>query len=100
MAAGVTDHVWEIVEIVDLLVDLLVLEETKRFHQALPSLLPDHRGKWIVFKEGSVHSEHDSEDAAYAAAVNAYGKNGGFVVAQVAEVSPLPITAGVLFGIA
>jgi hypothetical protein len=77
-----------------------VLEETKRFHQALPALLPDHRGRWVVFLDGKVKSEHDSEPLAYASAVKAFGRDGGFVVAPVVEVSSVPVTAGVLFGIA
>ena len=77
-----------------------VLEETKRFHQALPGLLKDHRDRWVVFKDGEVKSEHDSEDSAYADAVKRFGRDGGFVVARVTEVSLTPINAGVLFGIA
>jgi len=77
-----------------------VLEETKRFHQALPGLLNSHRGSWVVFMNGKVQSEHASEQAAYAEAVKNFGRDGGFVVARVVEVTSTPITAGVLFGIA
>ena len=77
-----------------------VLEETHRFHQALPSLLAEHRGRWVVFKDGSVQSEHATEAEAYNSAVQTFGRDAGFVVAQITEISPTPITAGVLFGIA
>jgi len=77
-----------------------VLEETKRFHQALPELLRTRRGRWVVFREGAVQSEHGNEDDAYAAAVEKFGAEGGFVIARVEEVTPTPITAGVLFGLA
>jgi hypothetical protein len=77
-----------------------VLAETKRFYRALPDLLKKHRGSWVVFHNGAVKSTHNSEDAAYAAALKAFGRDAGFVVACVTEVTPAPITAGVLFGIA
>jgi hypothetical protein len=77
-----------------------VLEETKRFHQALPELLSAHRDHWVVFMDGKVKSQHASEQEAYADAVKTYGRDGGFVIAKVVEVSSTPITAGVLFGIA
>jgi hypothetical protein len=77
-----------------------VLKETKRFHQALPELLEIHAGRWIVFLDGEVKGTFDSEDAAYAKAVQRFGKDGGFVVAQIVEVTPTPVSAGVLFGIA
>lgn len=77
-----------------------VLEETKRFHSALPDLLLKYRGRWIVFRDGEVKSDWATEQEAYAAAVKTLGRDGGFVVAPVIEVSSTPITAGVLFGIA
>jgi hypothetical protein len=76
-----------------------VLAETRRFHQALPALLQSHRGRWVVFFEGRVQSQHASEEAAYESAVNAYGVEGGFVVAQVDEVRPTAITAAAVFGL-
>ena len=77
-----------------------VREETMKFHAALPGLLEKHRGKWVVFKAGTVSSEHTSDVDAYADAVKKFGADGGFVVAQVTEVRSTPVTAGVLFGIA
>jgi hypothetical protein len=66
-----------------------VLEETKLFRAALPGLLEEHRGKWVVFKDGSVRSFHDDEKAAYDAAV----------IAPVSETHTTPVTAAVLFGL-
>jgi hypothetical protein len=77
-----------------------VREETMKFHAALPGLLEKHRGKWVVFKNGTVSSEHANDIEAYSDGVRKFGVDGGFVVAQVTEVRSTPVTAGVLFGIA
>jgi hypothetical protein len=76
-----------------------VLEETRRFHQALPALLDAYRGRWVVFVDGRVQSDHASEEQAYAWAVAAYGEHGGFVVAPVDELRPTPVTAAAVFGV-
>jgi hypothetical protein len=76
-----------------------VLEETRRFHRALPMLLETHRGRWVVFVDGRVRSDHASEEQAYAWAVATYGEHGGFVVAPVDELRPTPVTAAAVFGI-
>jgi hypothetical protein len=75
-----------------------VLEETERFRAALPELIKHHPGRWVVFRDGAVVSDHATEDEAYRAAVVRFGVQGGFVVAPVAHVEPTPITAGVMFG--
>lgn len=75
-----------------------VLAETERFHAALPEIMKKHAGRWVVFREGVVASAHDDQDQAYSAGVAEFGIEGGFVVAQVAEVTPTPITAAVMFG--
>lgn len=77
-----------------------VKEETRRFEAALPALLETMRGKWVVFRDGTVQSQHASEPDAYVAAVAKYGPHGGFVVAPVEPISATPITAGVMFGFA
>lgn len=76
-----------------------VLEETKRFHDALPQLVQKYAGRWVVFAEGAVVSDHANENDAYKAALERFGVQGGFVVAPVVELKPTPITAGVLFGL-
>lgn len=82
-------------------VEQQVLEQTKLFYASLPSLMTTHAGRWVVFRDGSVQSDHTTEAEAYLAAVERFGVNGGFVVAcvQAAE-APTPITAGVMFGLA
>jgi hypothetical protein len=75
-----------------------VLEETKRFRDALPDLLRSCPGKWVVFRDGEVHSIHDTEDSAFRAGVEAFGLRGGQVIAQVKPQKPIPLTAGILFG--
>lgn len=77
-----------------------VLAEMGRFHAALPDLLTTIPGKWVVFRGGLVHSVHDDEDSAYAAGIEAFGVDGGHVVAPVEEVHPIPVTARILFGLA
>jgi hypothetical protein len=77
-----------------------VLQETIRFRQALPELLKAHAGKWVVFRDGEVQSVHDSEEEAYRAGLEKFGREGGHVVAPVVEERPAPITAGVLFHVA
>jgi hypothetical protein len=76
-----------------------VLEETKLFRAALPGLLENHRGKWVVFKDGSVRSFHDDEKAAYDAAVREFGAGTGYVIGPILETHPTPVTAAVMFGL-
>lgn len=76
-----------------------VLEETRRFRAALPELLKEHPGKWVVFKDGAVHSIHDTEEEAYGAGLTAFGRDGGHVVAPVIQENAAPVTAGVLFNV-
>lgn len=75
-----------------------VLEETKRFEAKLPELLPQLAGRWVVFRDGVVASDHPNENEAYRAAVQAFGPQGGFVVAEVKPVTATPVTAAVMFG--
>jgi hypothetical protein len=39
-----------------------VLKETQLFRAALPALLEQHRGEWVVFLDGEVKSFHRSEE--------------------------------------
>jgi hypothetical protein len=75
-----------------------VLQETERFFSALPDLIESLGGRWVVFLDGQVVSHHDTEDAAYRDAVALFGGERGYVIAQVVEVTPTPITAGVMYG--
>lgn len=69
----------------------------RRFQEALPGLLEQHRGRWVVFRDGQVVSAHDTEEEAYRAGLEAFGRHGGHVVAQVAEQRVVPLTAAVSF---
>lgn len=59
------------------------LAEFEQFEKSLPELMRRIPGRWVVFAEGRVHSEHDSEDAALTVAYEAFGLGGVFVVARV-----------------
>jgi hypothetical protein len=77
-----------------------VRQETLRFREALPELLKTHAGKWVVFRDGEVKSVHPTEEEAYKAGLDQFGRDGGQVIVQVVEEPPFPITAGVLFNTA
>ena len=77
-----------------------VLAETIRFREALPTLVEQYRGKWVVFMGGEVKSVHPDEHVAYEWAVQHLGTGAGYVIAPVVEAKPTPVTAGVLFGLA
>ena len=70
-----------------------------RFRAALPELLKDHAGKWVVFRDGQVVSVHDDEEAAYRAGREAFGLRGGHVVAPVEEQRTIPLTAAFAYGL-
>jgi len=77
-----------------------VLEEMKRFEESLDSLMEEYRDKWVVFKDGKVVSAHDTEEDAYRSGIESMGHEGGYVVAQVSPIVTVPISAGVLYGLA
>lgn len=76
-----------------------VRAEYGRFKTALPELLGTHRAQWVVFLDGRVRTSHPTEDEALASAIGAFGPDAPFVIAQIEEISPVPLTAGVIFGI-
>ncbi|HEV2064287.1 MAG TPA: hypothetical protein VGS00_07035 [Thermoanaerobaculia bacterium] len=67
-----------------------VREETRRFRALLPDLYAKHPGKWVVFRDGQVHSLHSNPDKAFRAGLDAFGRDGGQVIAQVIEFRPPP----------
>jgi len=77
-----------------------ILEETKRFFNALPELIETVGGRWVVFRDGVVVSDYATEDEAYRSAITLFGEEGGYVIGQVVAVEPTPVTAGVMFGFA
>jgi hypothetical protein len=76
-----------------------VRAEMHRFRDALPRLLEEHRGKWVVFLDGVVRGVYADEDQAYAAGLETFGLDRVFVVAEVIEdTGPHPVTEGIFFG--
>jgi hypothetical protein len=80
-------------------VEELVLEETRCFRAAIPQLMQQYRGRWVVFRGGKMRGDYASADGAYCAALKIFGADGGFVVGQVAEFGPTPVSAGIRFGL-
>jgi hypothetical protein len=76
-----------------------VLEESRRFRAALPELLPQYNGRWVVFRNGAVVDAFDDEDDAYVAAVDKFGVGGGFVIARVGvnALEPVAVSAALFF---
>jgi hypothetical protein len=74
-----------------------VRQEMERFNAALPELMKALQGKWVIFKDGQVQSHHDDETSAYLKAVETYGLEGGFVIAEVREQKPVLLSAAVAF---
>ena len=62
-----------------------LLSESKRFHAALPALLSQYRGKWVLFRDGEVQGVFDDDDEAEREAVARFGHDGACVVAPVVE---------------
>jgi hypothetical protein len=70
-----------------------VRQEMRRFEASLPRLLPLYADRWVVFREGEVVSVHDTEELAYRAGLQRFGRHGGHVIAQVAEQRVVPLRA-------
>ena len=75
-----------------------VLEETLRFHAALPELIKGYSGQWVVFRKGAVASVHASEDDAYRSGVKRFGPYGQYIVDRVEQKRAVPLTAAVVYG--
>lgn len=74
-----------------------VKEEMERFKKALPVLLAKLPGRWVVFRNGVVVGDYATQDEAFVAGLNEFGADGGQVIAQVAAIEPVPLSAA--FGI-
>ena len=77
-----------------------VESEMQAFKEALPRLMKTLSGRWVVFLDGQVQSDHITQDEAYRAALERYGLGAGYVIACVEPIEAKPITARALFGIA
>ncbi len=74
--------------------------ESQRFTQALPELLKTNlKGRWVVFKDGAVQGDYDTESEAYQDAVKRFTLDGGFAIHEVKEQEPIYITAGAVYGV-
>lgn len=62
-----------------------VAVEAARFRAAVPRLMAEYGGQWVVFRDGVVASAHPDEEAAYLAGLEQFGPAGGHVVAVVRE---------------
>ena len=74
-----------------------VREEMGRFREALPRLLSELEGRWVVFRDGEVVSVHDDEEQAYIAGMERFGPDGGQVIALVVPERVVPVSAAVLY---
>jgi hypothetical protein len=69
------------------------LKEYRVFEAARPRLMRGrYRGRWVVFLDGKVQSDHDDELEAFEAGVKAFGVETPFVIGAVRK--PVPVTLG------
>jgi hypothetical protein len=77
-------------------------QEQDAFDAALPKLLREHRGEFVVFKDRKPVGFYPSYDDAYAMALDRYGHEAVFLISEVVQRIPQPVSlswnAGVLFG--
>lgn len=76
-----------------------VHEEMRRFRAALPQLRETLEGRWVVFYEGKVVSDHATDDECLHAATVNPGEDAPFVVVRVAEEIPVVLSACSLYAI-
>jgi hypothetical protein len=74
-----------------------VREEMRRFEVSLPHLKARYADRWVVFRDGAVVSDHDTEEDAYRAGLTRFGRQGGHVVARVADRTAVPLSAAVVY---
>lgn len=71
----------------------------RRFEASLPRLMPLYADRWVVFWDGEVVSVHDTEELAYRAGLEKFGRHGGHVIAKVAAQHAVPLSASVAYRI-
>lgn len=76
-------------------VDAQVAENSARFRAALPELIKEHRGEWVIFRDGQPAGFYPSAMDAYLTAVRRFGEDGGFAMHRVdlRELEPICIFA-------
>ncbi|HEX9602206.1 MAG TPA: hypothetical protein VF973_00550 [Myxococcales bacterium] len=77
-------------------------QEQAAFDAQLPELLKEHRGEFVLFKEGRPAGFFKDHGSAYAAGLQRFGLGVAFLVAPVEPPNRQPISfaweAGVMFG--
>jgi hypothetical protein len=77
-------------------------EEQTAFEALLPTLLGDHAGAYVLFKDQAPVAFFASEEEALRTALARFGLGSDFLVAKVEKPDPQPISisweAGVMFG--
>lgn len=77
-------------------------EEQDAFNRQLDRLLQDHRGQFVLFKDGNPVQFFPDHGSAYAAGLDRFGLDAVFLVAPVEPPRGEPISlswqAGVMFG--
>jgi len=80
----------------------LLQREQDAFDRQLDGLLADHEGQFVLVRDGNVVAFFADHESAYAAALDRFGLDATFLVAQVKKFPPQPVSvawdAGVMFG--
>jgi hypothetical protein len=76
--------------------------EQAAFDRQLPEILPEHQGEFVVFKDEVPQGFYKTYNDAYGAALDRFGLDDVFLISEVLERHPEPVsiswTAGVMFG--
>jgi len=76
--------------------------EQEAFDEQLDQLLLDHEGQYVVFHGGKVVDFFTDHESAYAAALDRFGLDDTFLVAEIRKYPPQSVSvawdAGVMFG--
>lgn len=82
--------------------DMTLEQEQAAFDAQLEKLLAEHKGEFVLFKDGKPVQFFKRHEDAYAAGLDLYGLDRFFLVAPIEHPDPGPVSisweAGVLFG--
>jgi hypothetical protein len=80
---------------------MTLAEERKAFETQLSDLLAAHRNQYVLFKDGKPVAFFADNATAYDEALKRFGVDATFLIAQVVEQDPQPVSlaldAGVMF---
>lgn len=62
--------------------------EIALFESKLPSLLAEHRGKWIIIKGEEISGPYPDAEAAYLAAAEKHGRDSEFLMREITDRRP------------